>query len=59
MESAQAVLRAIAAPGETGERVTLIGRQVGYFAYLLLDNVAWVRGMASPSVIRADSRDGI
>ncbi|OJT11362.1 Peroxisomal membrane protein PMP30B [Trametes pubescens] len=45
MESAQAVLRAIAAPGETGERVTLIGRQVGYFAYLLLDNVAWANNI--------------
>ena len=43
MENAQAVLKAIAAPGETGERITTIGRQIGYFGYLSLDNIAWVR----------------
>lgn len=59
MESAQAVLRAIAAPGETGERVTLIGRQVGYFAYLLLDNVAWVCNNILNLVMHADSCDAI
>ncbi|KAH9857921.1 peroxisomal biogenesis factor 11 [Lenzites betulinus] len=41
VENAQAALRAIAAPGETGERITTIGRQLGYFGYLLLDNIAW------------------
>lgn len=42
VENAQAALRAIAAPGETGERITTIGRQLGYFGYLFLDNIAWV-----------------
>ncbi|KAI0762839.1 peroxisomal biogenesis factor [Fomes fomentarius] len=41
VENAQALLRTIAAPGETGERITAIGRQIGYFGYLSLDNVAW------------------
>lgn len=43
VENAQALLRTIAAPGETGERITAIGRQIGYFGYLSLDNIAWVR----------------
>ncbi|KAI0374318.1 peroxisomal biogenesis factor 11 [Pilatotrama ljubarskyi] len=45
MENAQAVLRAIAAPGETGERVTLIGRHLGYFGYLFLDNIVWAHNI--------------
>ncbi|KAI0824197.1 peroxisomal biogenesis factor 11 [Trametes gibbosa] len=45
VENAQAALRAIAAPGETGERITTIGRQLGYFGYLLLDNVAWANSI--------------
>ncbi len=43
MENAQAVLKALNAPGDTGERITAIGRQLGYFGYLSLDNIAWVR----------------
>ena len=42
MENAQAILKALNAPGETGERITMIGRQLGYFGYLLLDQFAWV-----------------
>ncbi|KAI0735331.1 peroxisomal biogenesis factor [Earliella scabrosa] len=45
MENAQAVLRAIATPGETGERITTIGRQIGYFGYLSLDNIAWAHAI--------------
>ncbi|KAI0778034.1 peroxisomal biogenesis factor [Trametes elegans] len=45
MENAQAALRAISAPGETGERLTLIGRQVGYFGYLLLDGFVWANSI--------------
>ncbi|KAI0757149.1 peroxisomal biogenesis factor 11 [Daedaleopsis nitida] len=45
MENAQAVLKALAAPGETGERITAIGRQVGYFGYLLLDQIAWANAI--------------
>ena len=42
MENAQAVLKALNAPGEPGERITAIGRQLGYFGYLSLDNIVWV-----------------
>ncbi|KAI0651704.1 peroxisomal biogenesis factor 11 [Trametes meyenii] len=45
MENAQAALRALVAPGETGERITLIGRQLGYFGYLFLDNIAWANNI--------------
>ncbi|KAH9944515.1 peroxisomal biogenesis factor [Epithele typhae] len=41
MENAQAVLRAMNAPGETGERIATIGRQIGYFGYLALDQLSW------------------
>ena len=57
MENAQAVLRAIAAPGETGERITTIGRQIGYFGYLSLDNIAWVRCFAPTSRISPNPLD--
>ena len=43
MENAQAALRAVATPGETGERLTTIGRQLGYFGYLTYDAIVWVR----------------
>ena len=42
MENAQLCLKALNAPGEAGERITTIGRQIGYFGYLLLDQLAWV-----------------
>ena len=42
MENAQAALKALNAPGEPGERITAIGRQLGYFGYLSLDNIVWV-----------------
>ncbi|KAL7285646.1 hypothetical protein ACG7TL_000751 [Trametes sanguinea] len=45
MENAQAILRTLSAPGETGERVTMIGRHIGYFGYLLLDNISWAHSI--------------
>ncbi|KAI0724401.1 peroxisomal biogenesis factor [Cerioporus squamosus] len=45
MENAQAVLKALNAPGEPGERITAIGRQLGYFGYLSLDNIAWAHAI--------------
>lgn len=42
VENAQAALRAIAAPGDAGERITTIGRQLGYVGYLSLDSLIWV-----------------
>ncbi|EJF66562.1 peroxisomal biogenesis factor [Dichomitus squalens] len=45
LENAQAALRAISAPGETGERITAIGRQLGYFGYLSLDNIGWAHSI--------------
>ena len=53
MENAQAALRALSAPGETGERITAIGRQLGYFGYLSLDNIVWVRAIAIRIMINA------
>ena len=52
MENAQAVLKALNAPGEPGERITAIGRQLGYFGYLSLDNIVWVCSSHSQSDIR-------
>ena len=48
-ENAQAVLKALHAPGEAGERITTIGRQIGYFGYLFLDQLVWVRLSYVPS----------
>ncbi|KAI0639255.1 peroxisomal biogenesis factor 11 [Trametes polyzona] len=45
MESAQAALRALAAPGETGERLTMVGRNLGYAAYLFMDNISWANAI--------------
>ena len=59
MENAQAVLKAIAAPGETGERITAIGRQIGYFGYLSLDNIAWVRTLLRRAYQNADAEGAI
>nr|VWP00842.1 Uncharacterized protein [Ganoderma boninense] len=42
VENAQAALRAIAAPGDAGERITTIGRQIGYVGYLSLDSLIWI-----------------
>ena len=53
MENAQAALRALSAPGETGERITAIGRQLGYFGYLSLDNIVWVCVIALRVMIKA------
>ena len=50
MENAQAVLKALNAPGEAAERITLIGRQIGYFGYLSLDQLAWVRSFRFPAL---------
>lgn len=47
VENAQAALRAIAAPGDTGERITTIGRQLGYVGYLSLDSLIWVSGIGA------------
>ena len=54
MENAQAVLKALNAPGEPGERITAIGRQLGYFGYLSLDNIVWVCTSHSQSDIRVE-----
>ncbi len=47
MENAQAALRAIAAPGDAGERITTIGRQLSYVGYLSLDSLIWVSRVGS------------
>ena len=43
IEHAQAALKAAASVENPIEQFTTIGRQLGYFGYLSLDMVAWVR----------------
>ena len=43
IEHAQAALRAAAVSDYPLEQFTTIGRQLGYFGYLSLDMIVWVR----------------
>ncbi|RPD63097.1 peroxisomal biogenesis factor [Lentinus tigrinus ALCF2SS1-6] len=45
MENAQGVLKALNAHGDPGERITAIGRQIGYLGYLSLDNIVWANSI--------------
>ncbi|OBZ78811.1 Peroxisomal membrane protein PMP30B [Grifola frondosa] len=45
VENLQALLRAIQTPGDAGERITMIGRQLGYFAYLSFDAIVWANSI--------------
>ncbi|RPD81847.1 peroxisomal biogenesis factor [Lentinus tigrinus ALCF2SS1-7] len=45
MENAQGVLKALNTHGDPGERITAIGRQIGYLGYLSLDNIVWANSI--------------
>ncbi|KAH9946817.1 peroxisomal biogenesis factor [Amylocystis lapponica] len=45
IEHLQAALRAAQTAGETGEQITMIGRQLCYFGYLSYDAAVWVNAI--------------
>jgi peroxin-11B len=45
MEHLQAALRAMEASGSPGEQITTIGRQLGYFGYLMYDALVWANAV--------------
>jgi peroxin-11B len=49
MEHLQAALRAAAVSGPAGEQIATIGRQLGYFGYLVYDALVWVSALCDRS----------
>jgi peroxin-11B len=45
MEHLQAALRAMQVSGPPGEQITTIGRQLGYFGYLVYDALVWANAV--------------
>lgn len=45
MEHLQAALRATQASGSAGEQIATVGRQLGYFGYLVYDALVWANAI--------------